>query len=157
MDKQQPIETPYDDDVRDLAQENGLSLNQARDFFIWIALQRGDVDPLIGFLGEGDLPGLVIRQLIALMMLPDEGLSEELRKEVAQCNYRFEIKSRSGKRRGSFRTELRNVKYAKRVAELINKHGRGSYDAAIKKVATETGVSDQTIRKAYDWARKSSK
>lgn len=36
------IETPYDDDVRELARDFGLSLDQARDRFILSSLQMGE-------------------------------------------------------------------------------------------------------------------
>ncbi len=41
------IETPYDDDVRELARDFGLSLDQARDRFILSSLQMGEAGPLI--------------------------------------------------------------------------------------------------------------
>jgi hypothetical protein len=151
------IETPYDDDVRELARDFGLSLDQTRDRFILSALQMGDAGPLICFLLEEYVPGLEVRQHIALMMTNEEALPEALRQTV---RYRFEIKPRSGKpgpKRGHFWKQLRDRNHRKRVKELMEKLGPGSYLAAIKQVAGETGLSEQTIRHAYDQARKSRK
>lgn len=71
--------------------------------------------------------------------------------------YRFQLKSRGkpGPSRSKFGISLRNRRIATRVAELISRHGPGSYDAAIKTVADETGKGEQTIRDAYDRTRKS--
>jgi hypothetical protein len=155
-------ETPYDDDVSDLARVKCVSLDRARDMFIYIALQMGEPGPLICFLLRGYVPGLAIRQHIAMMMLDDEATQQDdFPKEVLRkvlC--RFEIKARSGKRgpkRGNFRISVRNYKYRKQVQELIAKLGRGSYLAAITKVAEETGLSEQSIRHAYDQGTRSSK
>lgn len=52
------FDNPYDDDVRSFSQEFGLSLDDARDRFIWVALQSGDTGPLICFLIEGPKPPL---------------------------------------------------------------------------------------------------
>jgi hypothetical protein len=49
-------ETPFDDDVREWAQDLGLSLNQARDRFILVALQMGNAQPLsVSYLGVTSL------------------------------------------------------------------------------------------------------
>lgn len=146
----QPIDTPHDDDVREFQQELGLSLDQTRDRFIVAALQMGEVGPLVCFLAMGYVPGLAVRQHVALMMLPNEGVPPTRRQPL---KYRFEIKSRSGKRgprRGNFFKDLRNRKYANRVKELMEKRGPGTYDAAISEIALDTGFSKPTIRKAYD-------
>jgi hypothetical protein len=82
------------------------------------------------------------------MMVPDKGLP-------ADCKplYRFDIKARSGKRgpkRGNFHISLRDYNHWKRVEQLMAKLGPGSYLAAIKQVADEAGLSEQSIRHAYD-------
>jgi hypothetical protein len=151
------IETPYDDDVRELAQEFGLSLDQTRDRFILAALRMGEAGPLICFLLRGYVPGLPVRHHIALIMADEEGLPEGLRNTL---NYHFDIKSRSGRRgpqRGKFETNLRRRKHGKLVKALMEKFGPGSYLAAIKQVAGESGLSEQTIRDAYDQGKRSSK
>jgi hypothetical protein len=143
-------ETPYDDQVRELAQEFGLSLNRARDRFIWVALQMGDAWPLSVFLLKGYVPGLAVRRHLALMMTPKEALAQT-RFTTDQLTYRFEIKSRTGKRgpkRSKFPIALRNRRLAKRVADFIAKQGPGSYEAAIQTVADETHWGVQTIRDA---------
>jgi len=137
--------TPYDDDVRELAHDFGLSLNRARDRFIWAALQMGDAGPLICFLLTGYVPGLAVRQQLALMMAPEGA--------PGSTPFRFEIKSRNGKRgpkRSNFPIGLRDRRLAKRVTDLIAKIGPGSYEAAIKQIADETGLGVQTVRDAYD-------
>lgn len=60
------LETPYDDHVRELAHEFGLSLNQARDRFILLGLQMGDAGPLACFLLTGYVPRLAIRQHLCI-------------------------------------------------------------------------------------------
>jgi hypothetical protein len=145
-------ETPYDDHVRELAQEFGLSLNSARDRFILMALHMADARPLSCFLTRGYVPALAVRQYLAVMMTPEEGLAQTTIGKKA-LPYRFEIKSRTGKRgpKGSnLPIALRDRRLAKRVANLIAKHGSGSYDAAIKQVADETHWGAQTVRDAYD-------
>ena len=151
------IETPYDDDVRELARDFGLSLDQTRDRFILSSLQMGEAGPLICFLLNGYVPGLEVRQHIALMITDEEALPEALRETV---RYRLEIKPRGGKpgpKRGGFWKQLRNRKHSKRVKDLMERLGPGSYLAAIKQVSDETGLSEQTIRHAYDQGRKSRK
>src|ERR1700753_1196203 len=88
-------ETPYDDEVRDIAREFSLSLNRARDRLIWAALQMGHTGPLVCFLLRGYVPGLAVRQHIAVMMPRQEGLPESIKEVV---HYRFDINPRSGKR-----------------------------------------------------------
>jgi hypothetical protein len=143
--------TPYDDDVRELAHDFGLSLNRARDRLIWAGLQMGDAGPLCCFLLTGYVPGLAVRQHLALMMAPEEAIARTTRRDALP--FRFEIKSRAGKRgpkRSNFPIGLRDRRLAKRVADLIAKHGPGSYEAAIKQIADETGLGVQTVRDAYD-------
>jgi hypothetical protein len=146
------IETPYDNDVRELAQDLGLSLNRARDRFIWVGLQMGDAGPLSVFLLRGYVPGLAVRHHLALMMTPEEALAQTtIGKD--RLPFRFEIKSRTGKRgpkRSNFQKGLRDRRLAERVANQIAKHGPGSYAAAIQQIAGETGKGVQTIRDAYD-------
>lgn len=153
------IETPYDGEVREFAREFGLSLDRARDRFIWVALQMGEAAPLVCFLLRGYVPGLPVRHHIALMMTHEEGLPEGLRKTL---NYRFEIKSRNGRRgpkRSNFYIALRKPKHRKLVEGLMEKLGKGSYLTAIKQVADKSRFSEQTIRDAYDQGhgKKSSK
>lgn len=146
------VETPYDDDVRELAQDLGLSLNRARDRFIWAGLQMGDAGPLSVFLLRGYVPGLAVRHHLALMMQPEEALAQT-RFTTDQLRYRFEIKSRTGKRgpkRSNFPIKLRDRRLAKRVVDLFEKLGPGSYEAAIKQIADESRKGVQTIRDAYD-------
>jgi hypothetical protein len=136
--------------VREFQQELGLSLDRTRDRFIWAALLMGEVGPLVCFLAMGYVPGLAVRQHVALMMLPNEGVPPTRRQPL---EYRFEIKSRSGKRgprRGSFFKWLRDRKCAERVKELMKGYGPGSYDAAVRQIALDTGLSKPTIRNAYD-------
>jgi hypothetical protein len=151
-DKPELIETPYDDDVRELAHDFGLSLNHARDRFIWVGLQMRDVGPLICFLLMGYVPGLTLRQNLALMMEPEEALAQtSIRKELLR--FRFEIKSRTGKRgpkRSNLEVGLRDRRIAKRVRNLMAKIGSGSYEAAIRQIADETNLGVQTVRDAYD-------
>jgi hypothetical protein len=145
-------ETPYDGQVRELAQEFGLSLNRARDRFIWLGLQMGDAGPLSCFLLRGYVPGSPVRQHLALMMTSEEALAQT-RFTTDQLRYRFEIKSRTGKRgpkRSNLQIGLRNRRLAKRVVDLIAEIGPGSYEAAIKQVADETHWGPQTVRDAYD-------
>jgi hypothetical protein len=151
-------ETPFDDDVREWAQDLGLSLNQARDRFILVALQMGNAQPLSCFLLRGYVPCLAVRQHLALMVTPEEILAQTRVKD--QLRYRFEIKSRSGKRgpkRHNLAVALRNRRLAKRVADLIAKLGPGSYLAAIKQIASETRRGEQTVRDAYDHGKKTIK
>jgi len=78
-------ETPYDDDVRDLARVKCVSLDRARDLFIYIALQMGELGPLICFLLRGYVPSLAIRQHIAMMMLGDDAMQDKhFPKEVSR-------------------------------------------------------------------------
>lgn len=84
------------------------------------------------------------------MVMPEEALA---RFTTDQLSYRFEIKSRTGKRgpkRSNLPIALRDRRLAKRVANLIAKIGPGSYEAAIKQIADETGWGVQTVRDAYD-------
>jgi hypothetical protein len=153
------IETPYDDDVRELARDFGLSLDRARDRFIWMGLQMGDPWPLVCFLLRGYVPGLAVRRHLALMMTPEEALAQT-RFATDQLRYRFEIKSRTGKRgpkRSNLQIALRNRRLAKRVVDLIAKLGPGSYEAAIKQVADETRRGVQTVRDAYDHGKETVK
>jgi hypothetical protein len=146
-------DTPYDEDVRDLAREKCLSLDRARDRFIWVALQMGEVGPLVCFLLRGYVPGLAVRQHVALMLVDSTSASDNV-------HYRLVVKSRGGKhgpRRSNFLIALRQRKYRKRVRELMEEFGRGSYLAAIKQVAGESGLSEQTIRDAYDQGKRSRK
>jgi hypothetical protein len=143
-------ETPYDDDVRELARENGLSLNRARDGFIWAGLQMGDVGPLVCFLLSGYMPGLALRHHLASMIAAKQSLPESVRRKLC---FRFEIRSCTGKRgprRSNFAIGLRNRQLAKRVKDLMAEFGAGSYEAAIKQVADETGWGKQTVRDSYD-------
>jgi hypothetical protein len=142
--------TPYDDNVTELAHELGLSLNTARDRFIWMALQHGDVGPLVCFFVLGYVPALWLRQQLAMMLMPEAGLPETAKKEL---RFRLEIRARArrrGPRRSKFEIALRDRRLAKHVANLMNKIGPGSYLAAIKQVAEETGWGEQTVRDAYD-------
>lgn len=146
------IETPYDDYVRELAHEEGLSLNRARDRFIWVALQLGDVGPLTCFLLRGYVPGLAVRHHLALMMTPEEALAQTtIRNELLR--FRFEIKSRTRKRgpkRSNLAIGLRDRRLAERVESLKAKHLPGTYEAVIRQIANETGLGVQTVRDAYD-------
>jgi hypothetical protein len=150
-------ETPYDDDVTELAREQGLSLNKARDKFIWIALQMGNIGPLVCFLLVGYVPGLALRHHLAMMLATEQDLPQVAKREL---RFRLEIKPRSvkrGPRQSSFEIALRNRKHAQRVAALIAKLGPGSYLSAIKTVAGKTGLSEKTIRNAYDHHRRQGK
>jgi hypothetical protein len=145
-------ETPYDDAVRELAQDFGLSLNRARDRFIWVGLQMGDAGPLSCFLLRGYVPGLAVLQVLALMMTREEALAQTTISKD-RLRYRFEIKSRSGRRgpkRSNLPIALRNRRLGKRVSNLLETWGPGSYDAAIQQVADETRWGPQTVRDAYD-------
>ena len=151
-DKAELKETPYDEDVREFARDFGLSLNQTRDRFIWAGLQMGDVGPLVCFLLRGYVPGLTVRHILAFMMTSEEALAQTtIKKELLR--FRFEIKSRTGKhgpKRSHFEINLRNRRTAKRVKDLMAKIGPGSYEAAIKQIADETGLGVQTVRDSYD-------
>jgi hypothetical protein len=111
----------------------------------------GDASPLACFLLVGYVPGLAVRQYLALMMAPEEAIARTTRSGALP--FRLEVRSRAGKRgpkRSNFPIGLRDRRLAKRVADLIAKHGPGSYEAAIKQIADETGLGVQTVRDAYD-------
>jgi len=144
------LETPYDEEISDWALEKGLSLDQARDRFIFAALEMGDVAPLCCFLLRGYVPALAVRQHIGLMLAREQSLADSIR---ARVHYRLEIKPRllrRGPRRDKFEVALRNRRLGRRMAKLIEEIGPGSYLSAAKTVSAETGWSEQTVRDAYD-------
>ena len=150
------MDTPYDDDVEAIAKDKGLSIDVARDRFIWVALQLGDAGPLRCFLLRGYVPPLRLRKWLGMMMLP-EGAISLVPKIKQELRFRFDIKSRDRKRgpvKRKFKIARRNDQLATAVRSIIEMHGRGSYDAAIKTVASETGCSEQTVRDAYDKTRR---
>jgi hypothetical protein len=142
-------DTPYDIEVDVFAKLYGLSIDQARDSFIWAGLQYGDEGPLVCFLARGYVPGLELLQNLALMMTPGEALPE-LKQEL---RFRLVMKARngtSGPVKSRFNTARRNWQLAFLVRSHMKVHGRGSYDAAIKTVASKRGEKEQTVRDAYD-------
>ena len=148
--------TPYDDEIEAIAKDKGLSIDEARDGFIWVALRCGDSDPLMCFLLSGYVPDLWLRKWLGIMLAPEKVLTEsDILKQELQ--FRFNIQSRNGKRgpvKSRFKIARRNDQLAAGVRFQIEMHGRGSYDAAIKTVASETGCSEQTVRDAYDKTRR---
>ncbi len=88
-------ETPYDDVVEEFMREEGWSLDQARDCVIWAGVQMGDTGPLICFLLRGYVPGLRVRQRLAMMLVDEQALPAKFKKD---WRIRFEIKARDGKR-----------------------------------------------------------
>jgi len=140
---------PYEDVANEVAREADIPLSEARDRVITAFLRYGEVGPLVCFLIAGHVPALEVRHSIAVMLAPDHALTEDLMK---RCPYRLVAKARSGERRPKINLDilLRDRRLAKLVAELLKKFGRGSYDAAIKQVAADTGLGEETIRAAYD-------
>jgi hypothetical protein len=142
--------TPYDFDVEALAKQNAWSIDKARDGFIYLGLQYGDVGPLFCFLVGGHVPGLELRQTLAVMLSP-EAVWPDVHKQ--KLRFRLIMKARNGKRgpvKSKFNNFLRNGKLALLVRSYMKVHGRGTYDAAIKTVASKCGEKEQTVRDAYD-------
>jgi hypothetical protein len=150
------MHTPFDDEIEAIAKDKGLSIDDARDRFILDGLRCGDTDPLMCFLLSGYVPGLWVRKWLGVMLAPEKVLSEsDILKQELQ--FRFNIQSRNGKRgpvKRKFKIARRNDQLAAAVRSIIEKHGRGFYDAAIKTVALDTGLNEQTVRDAYDETRR---
>jgi hypothetical protein len=143
--------TPYDDEIEAIAKDKGLSIDEARDGYIWMALRCGDANPIACFLLSGYVPGLGLRRCLGAMLAPEKALSGS-----KLLQFRFDIKSRNGKRgpvKSKFKIARRNDQLAAAVRSLIEMYGPGSYDAAIKIVASASGLSEQTVRDAYDKTR----
>jgi hypothetical protein len=144
--------TPYDDEIDAIAKDKGLSIDEARDGYIMMALRCGDANPIACFLLSGYEPGLWLRRCLGAMLAPEKALSDS-----KLLQFRFDIKSRNGKRgpvKSKFKKARRNDRLATAVRLLMDRYGPGSYDAAIKTVASETGLSEQTVRDAYDETRR---
>jgi hypothetical protein len=109
-------------------------------------LNNGDVSLLRSILIGEEPPEPQTLRHLARMLVPSEGTE-------AEVPYEFTVKYRwKGRRakRDDLVTKLRNVFIADFFAQQHEKMGRGSYKGIKYDVAQATGLSEETVRKAYD-------
>ena len=109
------------------------------EFAVAAFLWAGDVAPLIRMLRSDDPLPPKVRETLAKMLAQDEKLPSSLK---VIWNKRGAPKDRLDK-------SVRNVLVGVHVAILMEKYGRGSYDAAIKEAAARAGVTEATARRGY--------
>ena len=144
-------DNPWDSEAAWIAREEGGLVNEFYDRVILRLLRLGGSRPLADFLLKGHEPGPTVRRYIALMMLNRDDFAN---RSPADSNlfpddempFRFDIKSRSGKKGRHFEPEKQQV------AQLAPTLGYEAAIARVKEAINESGgaVGEQTIRDAYD-------
>jgi hypothetical protein len=112
-----------------LAQEETITVTEARDFVIYDWLKSGDVSPLAYWLLDGHEPGDLIRRTLGRMLLGEQ--SKEQLPDCPDRVYRLVIKAHSSKGRPRNRAnETRDRLLAENVYKL--RREGVPYDAASK-------------------------
>jgi len=120
--------------------------NEAADVVIVRYLKAGDTRALAWWLYEGHCPSPIVLKYIACMLQPGKADTNHIPFELIS-------KSRTPRRgRPKKRPEqnLRDWLIYKEVSNLIHDMGRGSYDAAIAKVAELQGLNEYVVKRAYE-------
>jgi hypothetical protein len=109
-------------------------------------LNDGDTSLLRSVLIGDQLPEPPLLQHIAGMLAPSEGTEAEI-------PYEFVVKHRREGRRPKRRDrviKMRDSLVADKFAQQLAERGRGFYKVIRYEIAKETGLSEETVRKAYD-------
>jgi hypothetical protein len=126
-------------------QQGGCSPENARDLVILDWLRKGDTRPLADLLRTGIVPSSLVLSYLASMLHPADGTEDAVsymlvpkrRREGRGANDNPEI-------------EIRDQLIADNIERLMREIGPGGYDAAVKQLSTLIGLSEKTIRNAYD-------
>jgi hypothetical protein len=129
--------------------DKGTSLETARTFVMLRWMHFGDLRPLADAIRKGLEIDKTVLNLLAMMIVEDGILPASLKKIAP---YRLEAKRRDG-RQGRPREPknfARDLIAWSVVDRRLKEHGPGTYEAAVKEVAKDMGLSEGAVRKAYD-------
>ena len=120
---------------------------KAIDLVIVRYLRFGDTRALAWWLYEGHTPSPTTLKYIACMLQPGSGASTKL------SPYELISKSRTPKRgrppKGP-EADLRDWLIYKNVKHFMDEAGPGSYDAAIRDIATLQGLNQAVVKRGYE-------
>ena len=120
---------------------------EAIDLIIVRYLRFGDTRALAWWLYEGHTPSPITLKYIACMLQPGSGASTKL------LPYELISKSRTPKRgrppKGP-EADLRDWLIYKNVKHFMDEAGPGSYDAAIRDIATLQGLNQAVVKRGYE-------